>query len=111
MENPARTQAYHARITDRRKTLDEQLARLIPPGGPITWEVGSGHGHFLTAYAAQHPGEFCVGVDITKDRIDRGLRKRNRAAIENLHFIHCDARDFLQSLPAGVEIEKIFILF
>ena len=75
------------------------------------WEVGCGHGHFLTAYAGKHPEELCVGVDITRDRIDRGIRKRDRAKLPNLHFIHGDARDFLDSLPISARLSAIYILF
>ena len=35
----------------------------------ITLEIGCGHGHFLAAYAAAHPNEYCVGIDIIRDRL------------------------------------------
>ena len=111
MENPIRTAEHIARITQRRSNLSELIARSVPSQTPFVWEIGCGHGHFLAAYAAAHPAEVCVGVDISKDRIDRGLRKRNRAKLDNLQFIQADARDFLDALPAGATFSAVYILF
>jgi tRNA (guanine-N7-)-methyltransferase len=111
MENPTRTAEHLDRIKQRHNDLSNELAGLMQPKSVIVWEVGSGHGHFLAAYAAAHPKKVCVGVDITRDRIERGLRKRNRAKLDNLHFIHAEANDFLRALPPGVTFSSIFILF
>ena len=111
MENPIRTAEHITRITQRRSDLRDIIAQSIPSQTPFVWEVGCGHGHFLAAYAAAHPSEVCVGVDISKDRIDRGLRKRNRAQLENLQFIQADARDFLDALPASARFSAIYLLF
>jgi tRNA (guanine-N7-)-methyltransferase len=111
MENPHRTAEHVARITQRRSDLSVVLANMIPPLVKFVWEVGSGHGHFLTAYAAAHPLELCIGVDITKDRIDRGIRKRDRARLNNLHFIHAEAGVFLDSMPKKACFSSIFVLF
>jgi tRNA (guanine-N7-)-methyltransferase len=74
-------------------------------------EVGSGHGHFLTAYAQAHPAEVCVGIDIIGERVARATRKRDRAGLGQLHFLHAEARLFFETLPPAVLISKIFILF
>jgi tRNA (guanine-N7-)-methyltransferase len=73
--------------------------------------VGSGHGHFLTAYAAAHPRSTCVGIDISAERVARAVRKQRRAGLGNLHFVLADAGDFLSALPDGSGISEIFILF
>jgi tRNA (guanine-N7-)-methyltransferase len=44
-------------------------------------------------------------------RIERALRKRDRAQLPNLHFVHGEARLFLESLPPAAEISTVFILF
>lgn len=111
MENPLRTEEHIARISQRRNALSNTLAELIPSSAPFVWEVGCGHGHFLTAYAAAHPGELCIGVDITKDRIERGIRKRDRAKLANLHFIHAEAGVFIDSMPKNAAFSSIFVLF
>ena len=111
MENPTRTAQHVARIAKRRNDLTEVLQGSIPLAQPFVWEIGCGHGHFLTAYASKHPTELCIGVDITLDRIERGIRKRNRAKLPNLHFIHADANVFLESLAPSAAFSAIYILF
>lgn len=77
----------------------------------MVWEVGCGHGHFLTAYAKLHPEDFCVGVDIIRDRIERAGRKARRARLPHLHFLIAEANDFLAVLPVGVEFSSVYVLF
>lgn len=98
-------------MAERREVLRRTLADLIKPSARIVWEVGCGHGHFLTAYAKAHPEQFCIGIDITSDRITRADRKRSRARLENLHFVRADADDFLHVIPERVRFISIFILF
>lgn len=102
---------YQERLEERRRLLGADLTRILPPGESFAWEVGCGHGHFLTAYAEAHPGAVCVGIDIAGDRIARALRKRERARLAHLHFLQADARLFLAALPAGVSLGRVFILF
>jgi len=103
--------AYRQHMEQRRRDLCEQLSSILRPSTSFVWEIGCGHGHFLTAYAHAHPNSLCVGIDIMGDRIDRALRKRHRARLSNLHFLHADARLFLEAIPAGVSLGGIFILF
>lgn len=112
MENQARTTAYRAALEARRAALAQDLARIFqPPHTSCVLEVGSGHGHFLAAYASAHPETLCLGVDITSDRVARALRKRDRAALANLHFLHADARVLLETLPPAIRVAAVFILF
>jgi tRNA (guanine-N7-)-methyltransferase len=77
----------------------------------FTLEIGCGHGHFLTAYAAAHPTRTFIGIDLLPERIERAERKRERARLPNLHFLRADAEDFLAVLPPWARVESIFILF
>jgi tRNA (guanine-N7-)-methyltransferase len=95
----------------RRSDLRHLQSRVLPPQAHFTWEIGCGHGHFLTAYAQAHPEEVCIGVDIVSDRIDRAVRKRDRAKLPNLHFIHAEARLFLELLPPDTTFSRLFVLF
>jgi tRNA (guanine-N7-)-methyltransferase len=105
-------EAFGKVLEHRLEGVREDLARWLPPEtGPLVWEIGSGHGHFLNAFAAAHPDRRCVGVDIESSRIERSLRKRDRARLPNLHFIRSEARLFLQALPSGVRLGDVFILF
>lgn len=111
MDNPVRTAAYRTIMEQRRREVREYLASRLPADAAIIWEVGCGHGHFLTAFAEAHPGSQCVGIDISTDRIERALRKQRRAALPNLHFLQTEARLFIDELPPGLSFEAIFILF
>jgi len=106
-----RTAEYRQRMEQRRHELVQHLGALLGSSAAFTWEIGCGHGHYLTAYAAAHPDQLCIGIDIMGERIERALRKRDRARLANLHFIHADARQFLEVIPAGVAFSRLFILF
>lgn len=101
---------HHSIIENRRRVLAERL-REAPLAGPIVLEIGSGHGHFLTAYAAAHPERRCVGIDLLPERIERAERKRERARAGNLRFLRAAADDFLSIVPADLRFDEIFLLF
>lgn len=112
VDNPHRTAEHLDRMAQRRAALSEALAGIFfGQARPFVWEVGCGHGHFLTAYAGAHPTELCLGIDLVRERIDRAERKRNRAKLANLHFIRAEAHMFLEALPAQARLAAIFILF
>lgn len=88
-----------------------QLARLLPATQPITLEIGSGHGHFLTAYAEAHTQRLCIGIDLIGDRLERSARKSTRAKLGNIVWMHAEANLFLEALPADTALSEIFVLF
>ena len=102
---------YAAVLEARRAELRGLIDRVLSSRSDFTWELGCGHGHFLTAFAQAHPGKHCVGVDIESDRIARALRKRDRAQLGNLFFLRAEARLFLDCLPDGATFSDLFILF
>ena len=106
------TPRYAALIDERRRGLAADLAAIFPAGkGEFLCEIGCGHGHFLTAYAAEHPDVTCLGLDLVGDRIERAVRKRDRANLGRLHFIQAEARLFLEVLPPEVRICAYVLLF
>jgi len=111
VENPVRAAEHLARITQWDTSLRAACAALFPAPAAFSWEVGSGHGHFLTAYAAANPGRLCVGVDLAADRIARAERKRKRAGLANLHFLQAEAGAFLKALPAHASLLEVYVLF
>lgn len=111
MDPIARTAEYRDRMEQRRNGLHAQIAAILPSATSFVWEIGCGHGHFLTAYALAHPKEICVGIDITKERIERANRKRDRARLPNLHFVRAEARMFVEVLTAGAMLSDIYLLF
>ncbi len=102
---------HASRMAERREALRTALPGVIPSGSRFVWEVGCGHGHFLTAYASAHPDESCVGIDVAANRIARAHRKRERARLRNLHFVRANADDFLAVMPKNALLTSIFILF
>jgi tRNA (guanine-N7-)-methyltransferase len=99
-------------ITESRLAeLRERLAPLLKTHLPITLEVGSGHGHFLTAYGQANPKKFCIGIDLLPDRLARSERKSNRAGLPNIAWLRADVNLFLDALPADTRLAEIFILF
>jgi tRNA (guanine-N7-)-methyltransferase len=103
---------FEAIQTERLVALRAAMAAVLPPSQTqLVLEIGCGNGHFLTAYAAAHPARLCVGIDLRLERITKALRKRDHASLSNLHFLRCEARDFLHELPAGVQLLDIYMLF
>jgi tRNA (guanine-N7-)-methyltransferase len=98
-------------IAGRRAALRAELAALFPQPQTVIWEIGCGHGHFLARYAVDFPEKFCVGVDLSRERIDKGRRKADRARLGNCRFVRAEAREFLHALPAKVTFEEIWVLF
>lgn len=96
----------------RRAALRPWFDTVLAGESRITLEIGCGHGHFLTAYAAAHPAEVCVGLDIIQDRLTRAARKTERLGLDNVHWVRASAGDFLAGLPPGVRLgPRVFVLF
>jgi tRNA (guanine-N7-)-methyltransferase len=108
---PVRLAEHNTHISGRRDDLKGKLETILGTKGRLVWEVGSGHGHFLTAYSKAHPDLTCIGVDVMSDRVVRAHRKRERAKLEHLHFIRADAEDFLAVMPEEARFTSVFVLF
>jgi len=105
-------EAFEAVRAGRRDTLRAEIAAAWPVApARLVLEIGCGNGHFLTAYAAAHPGQPCAGIDLLLERVEKARRKRDRAGLRPLHFFRCDALDFLAELPAAIRLADIFMLF
>lgn len=98
-------------LAERRDALRAELAKALPRGGQIVFEIGSGHGHFLAAFAREHPETLFVGVDNDSDRVKRAQKKAMRAKLANLHFFRADAQLFVEVLPQSVGLTAVYILF
>ena len=91
--------------------LAETLAAALVGRTGITFELGCGHGHWLAAYAAAHPDEFCVGIDLITHRVERSVRKQTLGKLDNVIFLKAEATEFLEALPAAIVLRKVFILY
>lgn len=103
--------SYLAILEQRRSVLREELKEALGSGREFICEIGCGHGHFLTAFAAAHPDRICIGVDLVQERIERARRKCDRARLSNLHFLRTEARLFFDTLPSRARVSMLFILF
>lgn len=89
----------------------QTLAHLLGERKNCTFEIGCGHGHWLAAYAQQHPEEFCLGIDLITDRIEKCQRKKTKQKIANIGFIKAEASELMDALSPEVTFSKIFILY
>lgn len=96
----------------RRTSLRSRLVELLEGRDCATLEIGCGHGHFLTDYAAAHPDEFCLAIDIIAERLHRAAKKSARAGLFNLAWVLAEAVDLLAEWPDNIRLAPyIFVLF
>jgi tRNA (guanine-N7-)-methyltransferase len=105
-------EAALAKVLARKATLSGILADWADEQpGSVVLELGCGHGHFLTAYAAAHPKTQCLGVDLMGARLARADKKKARLGLANLNFLKAEAGELLEAWPSGVAIDKVYLLF
>ncbi len=100
-----------ARRNERISKLGALCGGILCGREKITLEIGCGKGHYLSAYAAAFPNEFCVGIDLISDRIRDAARRAKNLNANNAAFIKAEALEFLEAMPEGIKLEKIFIFF
>ena len=121
MENPIESIAQEptasgylkekAKRASRQQEMSELYANCFQRLQSGLLEIGCGHGHWLTAYAEQHPDQFCVGVDLLGRRITKSISKADKRELENIQFIKAEAIEFIELIPDGTGIEKVMVLF
>ena len=102
---------YLRRVRERQELLLQTCRSLFNGIECISLEIGCGHGHWLVAYASAHRDECCVGIDLKTKRVERATRKAQRSRLDNLYFLKAEAGEFLQALPEGLRIERVFMIF
>jgi len=100
-------------IRQQRLSALRQTLAAVPLNHPkLTLEIGCGHGHFLTAYAAAHPDEHCLAIDIVAERLAKAQRKSTRAGLTNITWLRAAADVFLEALPPETRFRgRILVLF
>lgn len=98
------------RIAALKKELTEILPEAAFKNG-ITFEIGCGKGHYLSAYGQANQGEICVGIDLISARIRDGNRKNEKRGNENVFFMKAECVEFLEAFPENLKLNKIFIFF
>lgn len=110
-KNEERYQAHLRRVEERRNRLKQELETSLTGISSVVLEIGCGHGHWLTDFAAAHEDRFCIGIDLIGNRIERAKRKAGRAGLKNVLFLKAEATELLEQLPSGVGIQSVFVLF
>jgi len=105
----------HRRFLEARQQRVEALRETLLPWLPrerdLVLEIGCGHGHFLTAYAAAHPEQVCVGIDLVSRRIRKALAKRDKEGLRQLQFLKAEVTEFLDAWPETAYLQRIFVLY
>ena len=91
--------------------LNGLLRQACPEPAQVVLEIGCGHGHYLTAYAQQHPDETCIGLDLVTKRIQKANAKRDKRNLTRLHFVKADVGECLDAWPDHLGLSRVFILF
>lgn len=99
------------RERNRLVALERGLAAALDGVETLTYEIGCGHGHYLAAYAAAHPEEVCLGVDLRVRRVRLSTRKQSLAALPNLLFVRAEGEETLKLMPPHVRLGRVLVLF
>lgn len=99
------------RLAERQQRLNAELQQLLSDISTLTLEIGSGHGHFFTAYAQEHRESFCLGLDLLGRRVRLANQKAHKRGLDHLHFVRADAEELLRLMPEHVRVDRCFILF
>ena len=97
------------RITRLRGVL---AALPLATAPALSLEIGCGHGHFLTSFAATRPDQYCVAIDLLRERLERAARKSQRVRLTNVAWVKAEADDLLDAWPSDLWVNRhVFILF
>ena len=102
---------HKLRVEARKARLKAELDAVLAGRAKIQLEIGCGHGHWLTDFAANRAESFFVGVDLIGDRIERAKRKAQRAGLGNIAFIKSEASVLVELIPEPVCVEAVHVLF
>lgn len=107
--------AAYARELEKQKQRKEALKvecdAVFKDVDRILFEVGCGHGHWLTSYAMHYPLQNCVGIDLIAGRIQKAIQKRDKRGLGNLHFLKAELTEFLEILPEHLRFDMTVLLF
>lgn len=91
--------------------LREQITALLPQPCAFIFEIGCGHGHYLSSYGSAHDDLPCIGIDLITKRIEKGNAKAQKRNLSHVRFIKAELGEFLEALPEGYTFARVFMLF
>jgi len=107
---------YLNRKNERIKRVGEYLTKYITSKGlhenrKVILEIGCGHGHWLSSFAAKNKENLFIGIDLITKRIEKCNKKKNSLGLTNLFFIKTEALEFLSALSGELQVDSIFFMF
>ena len=75
----------------------------------VNFEIGCGHGHWLTSYAQENPSLNFVGIDLITKRIEKATSKVSKRRLTNVSFCKADAIEFLEF--CDIELSNTLIMY
>ena len=75
----------------------------------INFEIGCGHGHWLTSYAQENPSQNFVGIDLITKRIEKASSKVVKRKLSNVCFCKANANEFLEF--CDINLSNIYIMY
>jgi tRNA (guanine-N7-)-methyltransferase len=99
----------------RRERVGEWFKNVLSPSLNsnnnccINLEIGCGHGHWLTSFAAKHPSKNFVGIDLITKRINKASSKVTKRSLNNVSFCKADANEFLEF--CDIVLSNTFIMY
>ena len=75
----------------------------------FNFEIGCGHGHWLTSYAIKKPSLNFVGIDLISKRIEKANAKVQKRNLYNVCFCKAEANEFLEF--CDYELSNTFIMY
>ena len=69
---------HQQRVAQRKSLLNAKLKLCLSGKARIVLEIGCGHGHWLTDFAAANKEVPCVGIDLIGNRIERANEQMNK---------------------------------
>ena len=107
---------YLDRKNERIKRAGEYLTKYITTKGlhenrKVILEIGCGHGHWLSSYAAKNTENLFIGIDIITKRIEKCNKKKESLDLTNLFFFKAEAQEFLSALSGKLQVDSTFFMF
>lgn len=82
-----------------------------PAGSLLRLEIGFGHGEYLSALAAAHPDDRCIGVEHDDLRVTKTAHKCLKEGAVRVRLFADEAHRFVQRRLPPASVDRIYVLF
>lgn len=87
------------------------FSKIFNNKNPVYLEIGSGDGDFIVELAVNNPKINFVGIEIKRNRYEKGIRKAQKLNCINIKLLYMDARIALKELFCPDSLHAIYINF